>query len=140
MKPVPPEVAALGPDGTQWFGGSVDCSHVTLRVIGSDVDVHKVTNLLRHVSEPFKGQGWRLSAPIAEPADLDQQIEWLLSRLNPDLSAWHQLTGVYRIDVFCGLFLERSNRGLQLAPTTMLKLAQRRIPLSLDIYAEPDKS
>jgi Domain of unknown function (DUF4279) len=136
MKTVPEEIASLGPDGTQWFGGLVDRSRVTLRVMGPDVDVRLVSELLQHESEQFKGQGWRLRVLKAKPADLDGQIESLLSKLNPDVSAWRELTRLYRVDVFCGLFLERPNRGLQLAPTTMLRLAERNVTLSLDIYAD----
>ena len=140
MKPVPAEIAALGPEGTQWLGGPVDRSYATLRVIGSDVDVRRVADLLGQASEQFKGRGWRLSAPVAEPADLDHQIEVLLSRLSSDLSAWREVTRLYRVDLFCGLFLERGNRGLELASSTMLKLAERGILLSIDIYAGLDKS
>jgi hypothetical protein len=139
MKPVPQEIASLGPEGTQWFGGPVDRSRVTLRVLGPDVDVRRVSELLQHETEQFKGQGWRLSAPMAEPADLDRQIESLLSKLNSDISAWQELTRLYRLDVYCGLFLERPNRGLQLAPATMLRLAERDIALSMDIYADLDE-
>ena len=68
-------------------------------------------------------------------ADLGAQIEWILARLPSDLAVWSQLTSRYKTDMFCGLFLERSNHGVSLQPATMAKLAERGIQLGFDIYA-----
>lgn len=86
--------------------------------------------------EPSGVQGsLRLSAPDSANSDLDAQVEWILSRLSSDLSAWRQVTSGHKVDLFCGLFLERPNRGVALEPETMRKLADRGIHLSFDIYA-----
>ena len=49
----------------------------------------------------------------------------------------------YRVDLFCGLFLERPNRGVTLMPKTMTEIGVRGIKLGFDIYApetEPNQS
>src|SRR5688500_10289372 len=101
MKPVPPHVAAGAPEGTQWFGGPVDRSIATLRVISGAEECEAVSKLLGCAPNGSK-KSWRLSAPEASPADLDAQVDWILSRLTSDLAVWHQLTGKYQADVFCG--------------------------------------
>lgn len=134
MKPVPPEIASSAPEGTEWFGGAVDRSAMTLRVHCPPDQREAVSLLLGH--EPGEGQrSWRLSAPDSANADLDTQVEWILSRLSSDLAAWRQVTSKYKVDLFCGLFLERANRGVTLEPETMRKVADRGIQLGFDIYA-----
>lgn len=134
MKPVPPEIASSAPEGTEWFGGAVDRSTMTLRVHCPPDQREAVSLLLGH--EPGEGQrSWRLSAPDSANADLDTQVEWILSRLSSDLAAWRQVTSKYKVDLFCGLFLERANRGVTLEPETMRKVADRGIQLGFDIYA-----
>ena len=68
---------------------------------------------------------------------LDSQVEWILSRLTQDLAIWKDLTQRFKVDLFCGLFLERPNRGVSLRPDTLEQIAARGILLGFDIYA-PD--
>ena len=133
MKPVPPEIASSAPEGTEWFGGAVDRSTMTLRVHCGAEQCAAVSLLLGRESKVERS--WRLSAPDSGTADLDTQVEWILSRLSSDLAAWRQVTSEYKVDFFCGLFLERTNRGVTLESETMRKLAARRIQLGFDIYA-----
>jgi len=79
--------------------------------------------------------GWWLQASEAVPADLDVQIHGLLAGLSSDLSAWKQLTSLYKVDLFCGWFMEAANEGVGISPSTLLSLGERGIELSLDIYA-----
>jgi ribosomal protein L19 len=51
------------------------------------------------------------------------------------LAVWKKIVAGYRIDLFCGLYLERSNRGITLAPKTLSELGARGIELGFDIYA-----
>jgi len=48
MKPVPPNITASAPEGTQWFGGPVDCSRLSLRVGDAGVDREEISALLGH--------------------------------------------------------------------------------------------
>lgn len=78
--------------------------------------------------------GWRLKVADRVPGDLDGQIWELLGRLTTDLKVWRELTVRFRVDVFCGLWLNEGNEGISLAPTTLEALGQRGILLDLDIY------
>jgi Domain of unknown function (DUF4279) len=142
MKPVPPHIIASGPPGTEWFGGAVDRSTMTLRVMakirGESVDKKEISQLLGCEPDQEKFRHWSLDAPDKEEADLDAQVDWILLRVTADLGVWKKITEAYRVDLFCALYLERSNRGVTLAPKTMLALGARGIELGLDIYA-PEK-
>lgn len=139
MKPVPPHIIASGPPGTKWFGGAVDRSTMTLRVMakvrGESVDKKEVAQLLGCESDQQKSKHWSLDALASETADLDSQVSSILSRLTADLAVWKKIVAGYRVDLFCGLYLERSNRGVTLAPQTMVDLGSRGIELGFDIYA-----
>ena len=112
----------------------MDRSTMTLRVHCGAEQRAAVSFLLG--CEPTGVRGcWRLSAPDSTNADLDAQVEWILSRLSSDLATWRQVTSEHKVDLFCGLFLDRTNRGVTLEPETMRKLADRGIQLGLDIYA-----
>ncbi len=126
-------VRALAPEGTAWFGGAVDSSKMSLRVHCPQADRATVSALLGHGGCPT-GKLWSLSAPVSNGADIDGQIAWIFSQVTADLGKWRQLRSQHRIDLFCGLFLERSNRGVSLAPETMEAVAKRGISLGFDIY------
>jgi hypothetical protein len=92
MKPVPPHIIASGPPGTEWFGGAVDRSTMTLRVMskirGENVDKKEVAQLLGCESDQQKFKHWSLHAPDSEESDLDSQVDWILrligfSRVSP---------------------------------------------------------
>jgi hypothetical protein len=134
MKPIPDHIVDSGPPGTVWFGGSVDRSTMTLRIECDMAEVQQIAELLGCSSEPSK-HGWRLSALASEPADINAQVQQILSRATSDLSVWRELSSRHRIDLFCGLFLERSNRGISLSPETMSEVSARGISFGFDIYA-----
>ena len=128
-------------------------SVATLRISGDDLLPEEISSLLG--SEPTHGQHrgqeisnksgmriakfghWRLEAKDEEPENLDAQVHELLNRLTPDLLVWSTLSNQFRIDLFCGLFMNKSNEGVSIAPSTLTSLGERGIELSLDIYA-PD--
>lgn len=138
MKPVPPHILAGGPPGTEWFGGTVDRSSMCLRVMakirGESVDKVEVARLLGCASDQEKLRHWSLHAPDAEEADLDAQVAWILSRVTSNAEVWSKVAAEYRVDLFCGLHLERQNRGVSLAPKTMAALGVRGIEIGFDIY------
>jgi hypothetical protein len=110
---------------------------VMAKVRGESVDQKKIAKLLGCDSDQEKFRHWSLHAPDSNEADLDWQADWILSRVVPDLLVWRQVVTSYRVDLFCGLFLERSNRGVTLSPRIMSELGSRGIELGFDIYA-PD--
>ena len=136
MKPVPDIVQEAGPDGTVWHGGPVDRSTASLRVAAEGADILEVSRLLGATSHA-NPKGWRLRAPDALNQDLQLQIAWLLDQLTSDLTKWGAVTSRWKVDLFCGLFLERPNCGVELDAATLRRVAERNVSIGFDIYA-PD--
>jgi hypothetical protein len=130
-------------------------SVAALRIIGDDLVPEEVSSLLgapptraerkgeaiptKTGERIAKTGGWRLEAMATEPENLDAQVSELLSLLTSDLEVWHTLRERYRLDLFCGWFMNESNEGVSISPSTLLALGQRGIELGLDIYApSPD--
>jgi len=82
---------------------------------------------------------WRIFATEKIPGDLDLQITEILDKLTDDLGVWNTLTKKYRVDLFCGIFMERNMEGISLSPESLLKLGERKILLDLDIYGPDDE-
>lgn len=106
---------------------------MTLRINCEATERDAVSKLVGCASDNAKR--WRLSAPDSQDADLDAQVNVILARLTSDLAVWQQLSSKYQIDFFCGLFLDRPNRGVTLSAETMAQLAARGISFGFDIYA-----
>jgi Domain of unknown function (DUF4279) len=126
-------------------------SAATLRIAGDDLVPEEISALLG--AEPThaqrKGQElpsksgvriakfghWRLETKDREPEDLNGQVKELLDQLTTDLEVWQALSKRFEIHLFCGWFMNESNEGVGVSPSTMSLLAARGIELSLDIYA-----
>jgi hypothetical protein len=133
MKPIPQNILDSAPDGTQWYGGAVDRSTMTLRIKCETSECDAVSKLIGCTS--VNPKHWRIVAPDSQGADLDAQVSSILSRLTSDLGVWQQLSSKYQVDLFCGLFLDRPNRGVRLLAETMAQLGARGISFGFDIYA-----
>src|ERR1043165_9657128 len=107
------------------FGGSIDRVKVSLRVFGEKLDPNEISRILRcePTSQTKKGEvivgplarqriasfgRWLLDSVEDEGMDLEEQIFKLLSRVSSDLEIWKELTKKYKVDLFCGLFLDES--------------------------------
>jgi hypothetical protein len=77
---------------------------------------------------------WRLSGKKTGKVSLEKQIFELFSRLTDDLEIWRKLTNRYHSDLFCGLWMEIWNRGIDFSPELMAQISARGLTLSLDIY------
>ena len=127
-------------------------SKATLRIIGDALIPDKITRLLGSAPTHAHRKGdlirgkrtgrerkaptgiWLLEAKARDPADLDRQIAEILDCVTPDPDIWAELSRTFRIDLFCGLLMERANEGLALSPSTLAALGNRGIELSFDIY------
>ena len=127
-------------------------SVATLRVIGDELSPDEISSLLgspatigRIKGEVVRGKKtsieytnksgmWRLDATDREPGNLDEQVIELLSKLTQDLAVWSSLKERFRLELFCGLFMEATNEGATLSSDTLLALGARGIELSLDVY------
>lgn len=132
-------------------------SVAVLRIGGDKLDPEEITNILG--CEPnykqIKGQvfitkasgreriaktgAWNFQATDREPENLDEQISEILDRLNPNSEIWKALSEKYHIDLFCGIFMEKSNEGMEISPSSLMELGSRGIQMSLDIYDGDDK-
>ncbi len=147
------------PEGTVWFGGPVDRFKITLRVSGDKLDPEQITSILKclptrshikgsrsittpsgNISIPKKSQ-WALSINSKDheggEIDLEEGLKILLGKLPSDAKLWRSLTTKYDVDVFCGLFLETSNRGFELSAKASKMLSHRHLTLGFDVYFDP---
>ena len=126
---------------------------VGLRLRGDDLDPHTISALLGakptlaaarneiwhtpNGKAVVANQGfWHFGTERSRPGDLDLQITRISSKLTDDLVIWQQLTSRYESDLFCGLFLSESNRGISIKPETLAMAGQRGLLLDLDIYRQ----
>ena len=128
----------------------------TLRISGSDLDPDEISRLLgcsptrshRKGETPERSHGvtwlpakvgnWRLDATPTEPEDFNGQVSELLDQMSDDLAIWHNLADRFRVDLFCGWFMQERNEGIDIEPRTLSMLGTRHIVLALDIYG-PDE-
>jgi Domain of unknown function (DUF4279) len=140
-------------------GGEIDEVSVSLRVVAPDLEPSDVTALLgveptfaarkgdrrrSGSTEVVQRTGiWIFALPESREWELANAIRTLLARLPEELLVWERLRAQAETDVFCGLHLDRWNRGVELPPELLRQLADRRLSLGLDIYArgsDPEES
>lgn len=127
-------------------------SAATLRISGDDLVPDDITRLLGASPTHAQTKGdkivgkktgnvrvarfgmWRLQAPKYKPEDIDGQIAMIFDQLTNDLSVWESISRRYKMDLFCGLFMECTNEGMELPPQSLFLLGSRGITIGLDIY------
>ncbi len=138
----------------QTSGGDSDEIAVSLRVIGDDLDPEHVSRLLGVEPSLLRPKGevrhsggravvqrtgvWSFSIECSPEWALPYAIGTRLDRLPADPEVWAELTRCYRVDLFCGLFIESWNRGINLPAALLRRLADRGLDLDLDIYFSGD--
>jgi hypothetical protein len=78
---------------------------------------------------------WRLQSASTEPADVDAQIDEILTQLTTDMTVWTELAQRFSVDLFCGWFMKRGNEAVSIEPASLTALGDRHILLDLDLYA-----
>lgn len=127
-------------------------SSASLRFFGDDLDPAELTRLLAgqptyavrkgdiHTHPPNQPPRmalnglWRLSSGCDKGDQLDHQIASILKTLTSDVAVWADLVRRFKVDMFCGVWLDQVNQGLGLTPSTLKLLGERGIKLDLDIY------
>jgi hypothetical protein len=139
------------PEGTAWFGGPVDEATATLAIRGDALDPSEITHLLSCLPDQSARTGetvinpnglsrvvregfWCLSSTRSN-LEIEDHVSILLARVSDNLEIWRDLSTRFRIEIFCGLFLDAENRGFELPPQLMRQLAERGISIGFDIYA-----
>lgn len=137
---------------------ALEKTKVTLRIHGDDLIPDEVSRLLgaeptsaRTRGEVLIGKAtghcrvartgvWSVQVLDRAPGDLDAQIQDLFARLNSEPAVWAQLQSRFEMNLFCGLFMGRSNEGEAISAANLRLLGERGIELQLDIYApDPDE-
>ena len=136
-------------------GGPIERVKVTLRIVGDELDPDEISGVLKcePTSKAWKGEilagdskghqrvsrfgSWLLNSAESEHVGLEEQVLKLLSRVNADREVWQRLTQQYKVDLFCGVFLNEGswNRGFALSPKVLKELAERNLEIGFDIYA-----
>jgi hypothetical protein len=130
-------------------------STVSLRIFGIDLNPEYITQLLG--CEPTEAErkgdtisqrggkihiartgSWRLSYGNSDSVRLEIKIEGLLNKLTNDMQIWEQITRDYKVDIFCGLFLDGWNEGYEISPSLMKKMGDRNLKIGFDIYGPTD--
>ena len=121
----------------------------SLRIFGADLDPEKITLLLGCAptrserrgemmgpKRNFRARngGWRLSLERGEGDCLSEQIARLLDATVAPPETWEEITREFRVDMFCGVWLDEPGQGLVVSPEAMRELGRRGIHLELDIY------
>ncbi|MCK0121734.1 DUF4279 domain-containing protein [Loktanella sp. F6476L] len=128
-----------------------------LRIWGDDLVPDEISKLLgttptssERKGEDLRGKksryqgfartgGWRFVVAESGGDNLDAQITYLFAQLTSDLDVWSDLAAKYKIDVFCGVFMQTGNDGLDFNATTLRLLGDRGARLDLDIYGSLDR-
>lgn len=151
------DVAASHPSSSGSIMPVLEKTKATLRIHGDDLIPDEVNRLLgaQPTGAHTRGEiligkvtghrrvartgAWSLQAAEQSPGDLNAQIRDIFALLSSDPAVWAQLQSRFEMNLFCGLFMGRSNDGEAIAAANLRLLGERGIELQLDIYApEPD--
>ena len=131
-------------------------TRVSLRIVGVDLIPEEISNLLgcfptmsaeagdadprsKYEARTVKVGFWHLGLDEEDSSVLDKKLEELLNSLTNDLEVWKQITSRFRVDIFCGLFLDSFNEGFELTPSLLKRLAERNLKIGFDIYSYSDE-
>jgi hypothetical protein len=132
-------------------GGPIDEVRVSLGVYGDDLDPDMVTAMLGaqpsrchrkdDLLHPDRGirartGAWLLESGPPVQQELEQHISKLLAQVTPDLNTWRQLADLFDLKIWCMLTVLDWNRGCDLSSELLHQLADRRLGLGFDIYAD----
>jgi len=150
QKPPPPRLSEDSRARLVTVGGPINRVQVSLRVMGDTLDPAAASRLLGCLPTTARMKGdvvpdpryhrvastglWMLEGSLPEESDLEDQVRALLSRATDDLEAWEQVGRDSAVDIYCGLFLDDINRGLDLSQELIQMLGVRGIGLGFDIY------
>ena len=131
---------------------NISKNRVSLRIFGPDLLPEEISDLLqclptksgkagdidprqkrrtRVVKEGF----WLLGSDESDDSFLERKVEMLLNKLTNDLEIWKDITTKFRVDIFCGLFLDNFNEGFDIGPDLLRKLGERNLKIGFDIYS-----
>src|SRR5574341_1076894 len=134
-------------------GGLVDEARVTRGVYGPDLDPEEISTALncaptsahrrgdaRGPRRPGWAKGaWLLAVEGRSPVGPDEILDRLLGRLPDDPGVLRRLAAKYSVRVRFGLFVGEWNRGFELSPRSIERLAALGVSVGFDMYADPGR-
>ena len=149
FRPPPPTTT----EGLISVGGPIDEACISLRIFGDDLDPDELTSKLgvsptnacrkgdvhrgKKYDQIEKHGRWQYTKPNS-PEPIDDQVVALLNDLTDDPDVWQDVASRFNVDLFVGVFMRDWNRGFDLSVPTLRLLADKRIPIGFDIYADAD--
>jgi hypothetical protein len=138
-----------GSSSDDTHGGDINRIEIELRVTADDLDPDRITRMLgvaptaaARKDESVDVDGvpmvqptgtWRYALPASPEWELSDAIDTLLEQMPPDPALWESLVAWANVSVICALFVHDVNRGADLHPDTLARLAERRLALRLEI-------
>lgn len=134
-------------------GGPVEEVSVCLAIYGEFLDPASVSALLGceptschrrrerrgPMSPLYKRGGWFLQERGTAPQLPEELLRRLLGKLPEDETVWLRLASDYEVQLRLYLRVAGWNRGFDLSPELIRRLAHLHAGLVVDIYAEPDQ-
>jgi hypothetical protein len=144
------------PEGVTWIaGGEVDEYHISLGFSGDDLDPDDISSrlggiptlkcakgdvtLTNGVSRVERTGRWLVSVPPLPGESLEPQLERLLAGLAQDISIWQAIAERYKVRFVVSAWIRSWNRGFEVSPALLRKLADRGLSLGIDIYVDYEK-
>lgn len=148
-----PHPTAIEPRIIAEVGGLVDLTRVWLGLYGQDLDPDEVSGALgvRPTSSHRRGES-RRSAPVwpqgawllmierSAPEGPAEVLGMLLDQLPSNPDVWQQLRAKHTVRVTFGLHIEAWNRGFDLPPALVGRLASTGAIVGFDIYCHGDEA
>ena len=132
-------------------------SMVSLRIFGDALRPDEITALLgakpslcyckgdllstRSGTEFRRKTGmWSLIAEVRTAENVDEQVGEIFAQLPLEISVLSDLSEKFKVELFCGLFMNAWNEGLSLNISTLRALAERGVEIGFDVYGPADES
>lgn len=137
------------PEDLVEVGGVVDESRVTLGIHGADLDPDEVSAILRcrpsqahrrgdprpPSAPPWSSGAWLLTVEGKAPTEPEDILASLFAQLPAEPDIWAGLRQRFTLRLGFGLFLDAWNRGFELSPVMLRRVAAMGATLSFDLYA-----
>ncbi len=157
--------ACFGPNGYLRAGqreshqamAQINRSTASLRIIGDDLVPDEITRMLgcqpthaQTKGEKLVGKDtwqirtakfgmWRLALADRQPEDIDGMVKELFNRVPAAIEVWRDFANRFKVDLYCGLFMQDSNEGFSISPQTLTALGARGIELMFDVYSPSEE-
>jgi hypothetical protein len=82
----------------------------------------------------WKDSYWSFDCPIAAEHNPVEHLEWLLDLLEPRAAILKEISARFRVEIWCGFSSENGQGGFTMVASTLKRIANLEIPMTLDLY------